>query len=184
MARLYAEGKRDVEVSAIMGYSPAYLCNIRQDPAFGELVEYYKTQVAEVFLSVHERLATVAMGAVEELQERLEDKPEGFANRELMELAEMGLDRTGYGPKSTVQANVAIGLVPLDRLQAMKKELEHQNHGTILKLLPSDRGAQVGGTDPGQSLAGEAAAEGESSEGDGVPASLGAGASPETGGSP
>lgn len=184
MARLIAEGRKDVEIAAITGYSPSRISVLKHDPAFKELVAYYAGQVGEVFLNVHERLASVSMGAVEELQERLEEKPEGFANRELMELAELGLDRTGFGPKSTVQQNVAIGLVSMERLASMRKELEQKNHGTILKLLPSDRGAGMGGTDSGRPLAEEVQTPGESGEGDSLPEAPGAGAEAATGGDP
>jgi len=184
MARLIAEGRKDVEIAAITGYSPSRISVLKGDPAFKELVAYYKGQVAEVFLNVHERLASVSMGAVEELQERLEEKPEGFANRELMELAELGLDRTGFGPKSTVQQNVAIGLVSMERLASMRKELEQKNHGTILKLLPSDRGAGMGGTDGGRPVAATLEAAGEQGERDRLPEAPGAGTSPAAGGDP
>ena len=43
---------------------------------------------------MHNRLATLGATAVEELQERLEDKPEDFSNKELRELVESTMDRS------------------------------------------------------------------------------------------
>jgi hypothetical protein len=94
LARLLAEGRKNEECSLITGYSPSRISILQHDPAFKELVAYYSDQTKEVYLNVHERLASVGMAAVEEIQERLEVSPKEFANRELMELAEMALDRS------------------------------------------------------------------------------------------
>lgn len=94
LARLLAEGVPAVQASAITGYSPSRISILQNDPAFQELLEYYKSQVAEQYLNVHERLGALGMSAVDELGHRLEEEPESFKNRELMELAEMALDRS------------------------------------------------------------------------------------------
>lgn len=94
LARLLAEGVPAVQASAITGYSLSRITILQADPAFADLLSYYKGQVAEKYLDVHERLGVLGMTAVEELQERLEERPEEFKNRELMELAEMALDRS------------------------------------------------------------------------------------------
>lgn len=94
LARALADGISQTEAGYITGYSPSRISILKQDPSFQELVEYYKTQAQAKYLDVHQRLATLGISTLEELQERLEHRPEGFANRELMEMAELCLDRS------------------------------------------------------------------------------------------
>lgn len=98
-ARLLAEGRPPGEVALVTGYSNSRISILQQDPAFAELVEYYRTQVTTAYVNVHERLAALGLATVDELQERLEADPESFKNRELMDLATMLLDRTVAPPK-------------------------------------------------------------------------------------
>ena len=94
LARLLAEGRRPVEVCSIVGYSQSRISVLQRDPAFQELIEYYRGQAETAYVNVHERLATLGMCAIEELQERLETNPERFGNRELKEIAESTFDRS------------------------------------------------------------------------------------------
>lgn len=112
LARFVAEGKRDGEVAALTGYSPVRVFTLRQDPTFQELVAFYKTQIGEKFLDLHERLARVGTMALEEIQERLTDEPESLSLNELNETAKMALDRSGFGPTSKTSATVQHGFDP------------------------------------------------------------------------
>lgn len=93
-ARLIAEGKRNIEVSAITGYSPAWVSTMQRDPSFKELVAYYRENAEAQFIDFHARLAALGLATLEELQDRLEVEPDKFSNRELLEMAEMALDRS------------------------------------------------------------------------------------------
>lgn len=73
LARLVAEGKSHPECSAITGYGVEYVSMLERDPAFRELVAYYKEQVSAAYINVHERLAVLGTTAMEILQERLTD---------------------------------------------------------------------------------------------------------------
>ena len=105
LARLIAEGRPGVECSAITGYSQSRISILKHDPAFEELVEYYKGQAEAKYLDVHERLAGLGIDTIEELQDRLASEPEKFSARELMELAELTLDRSVAPPKGGAKAN-------------------------------------------------------------------------------
>lgn len=94
LARLLAEGRKPGECSLVTGYAPSRISTLQNDPAFKELIAYYSQNVEAKYLDVHERLATLGMATLDELQERLEEAPEGFKNRELIELAEFALDRS------------------------------------------------------------------------------------------
>lgn len=113
-ARFLAEGKRPGEVSQLTGYSISRLSVLQGDPAFLELVEYYSDQVKEAYVDVHTRLATLGMSAIDEIQERLEEKPEAFTRRELLDIAEMALDRSltpGARPATTNPNGASLPLV-------------------------------------------------------------------------
>lgn len=93
IARLMAEGRKQVEISAILGYSPSWLSSLKSDPAFRELLEFYSAQQTEILADLAERQKAIGLAALEELQDRLETDPEGFGNRELMELIETNVNK-------------------------------------------------------------------------------------------
>jgi len=101
LAQLVAEGRKGTEISLIMGYSQSRISILQNDPAFQELVAFYKNQQAAVFLNVQERLADLGMAATEELRERLEEDPSQFTHRDLMELQKTTFDRSIAPPKVT-----------------------------------------------------------------------------------
>lgn len=94
LARLLAEGRKAVEISEITGYSQSRISILKSDPAFCELVEYYRGQVTEVYLDMHSRLATLGITAMQELQERLEDNPERLSTKEVREIMDTAFDRS------------------------------------------------------------------------------------------
>lgn len=73
LARLVAEGKKHPECSVITGYTVEYIVMLERDPAFQELVSYYRENVSAAYINVHERLASLGTLAMEILQERLSD---------------------------------------------------------------------------------------------------------------
>lgn len=121
-ARLVAEGRKNVEVAAMTGFTPERVWQFKQDPAFQELVEFYKGQVQGKYLNVHERLATLGVMATEELLERLGDEADSFSNAELLDLATKSLDRAGYGPTSKKEVSVTGG-VSFELLERIKSEV-------------------------------------------------------------
>lgn len=111
LARLLASGIKQAEISLMTGYSQSRISILKNDPAFAELIEYYKTQTEQRYLDIHEKLATVGTAVVEELAERVEDGK--LTNRELMEFGEFCLDRS-LTPQGRTQptggAGVAIAI--------------------------------------------------------------------------
>jgi hypothetical protein len=108
LARVLAEGVNNIEASARTGYSPSRVALLRKDPAFVELIHYYRqTEVDPVYMSVHDTLATLGQMATETLRQRLEEEPDSFKHRELMEIMSASLDRSvapakgSLGGKST-----------------------------------------------------------------------------------
>jgi hypothetical protein len=91
LARRIALGESPAVISAATGYSPGYISTIQRDPAFIELLSYYTTQAEQIFVDVAERMRDLGIASIEELQTRLDEKPEEWSRRELMELAELML---------------------------------------------------------------------------------------------
>lgn len=91
LAMLICQGTDNCEVALITGYAPAYISKLQGDPAFQELIQYYATQREQVFVNVLERLKCLGLTSAEELARRLEEQPEKFTNREIMELTELAL---------------------------------------------------------------------------------------------
>jgi len=106
LARQIAEGKTYTAISEASGMSISRISILTNDPAFAELIAHYRDAVTERYLDVHEKIATLAISATEELQARLDDEPDGFTNKELMNLAEVTLDR------SIAPSKAAGGVVP------------------------------------------------------------------------
>jgi hypothetical protein len=76
-ARLVAAGKSDVEVGIEVGRSAQRIGDLKRDPAFADLVEYYRTQIEEIDLSgaalAYRDYADINDLARGEIIQRLED---------------------------------------------------------------------------------------------------------------
>lgn len=101
LARNLAAGMSEAEASLVTGYSSSYISVLKADPAFRELLAYYATQVELRFVDLVDRMKTLGLSTIDELQRRLEVEPDGWTRRELMELAELCLKaQPGQGPKA------------------------------------------------------------------------------------
>jgi len=107
LAKAVASGKNLLECSRMTGLTVARISDLKNDPAFQELVAYYAEELHEVFVNVQERMAALGTSVLEELQERFENDPEKFTKRELLELFTTMADRsipTAKGGPSPQQA--------------------------------------------------------------------------------
>lgn len=129
LAQTLASGATGVEASAITGYCPSRISILQKDPAFKELVEFYRKQTQEVFIDGQARLVGVMLDAVGELQERLSETPELIQTRELTEIIKTTADRAGYGP--SVTQNVNIQSLDLVELKRMKEEAKESHLGVV-----------------------------------------------------
>lgn len=110
LARLVAEGKSHPECSVITGYGVEYVSMLERDPAFKELVAYYKEQIGAAYINVHERLAVLGATAMEILQERLTDdkQVEKMSVGALREIMNDALDRS-VAPSKVNQGALGAG---------------------------------------------------------------------------
>jgi len=170
-ARLVGLGKDNSEVALITGYTPQRVVQLRHDPAFQELVTHYQGQVEELYYDTHRRLAGFTNDAMEVLHERLLEAPEKIKTSDIKDLLTLGLDRTGFGPKSTVNTNIKAVVITNAELERIKSEASAARLGTVRQLeaqrIADDREPSLGGTGAGTPSARELEGEIERDEGEG-----------------
>jgi len=92
LAQLVARGVPEIEIAALTGYSVSWLSQtINHDQTFMALVAHYRSVGEIAFTDLIARMKNLGISAAEELQARIDEAPEGWSKRELMEL----MDRTG-----------------------------------------------------------------------------------------
>jgi len=94
LAKAVASGKSLIECSNLTGLTAPRISDLKNDPAFQELVSYYAEELNEVYIDVHQRMAALGTSVLEELTERFEADPEKFTKRELMDLFTTMADRS------------------------------------------------------------------------------------------
>ena len=119
LARCLATGMSHADAAATTGHSISRVAFLTSsDRGFIELVEHYKGIKQEEFVDAQKRLASLGLAAQEILQERLEESPEAFTNKELREVAEFAFDRSiapskgaGAGRGQANPVNIAVSFV-------------------------------------------------------------------------
>jgi hypothetical protein len=126
VARLLAAGHKPWEVCAMTGYSASHLSLLQGDPAFEELLTFYRNHTDAAGADIPGRVRDVAAMAVTQMAERLE-------SGELVDFGDLSkatrdlLDRAGYSPKTTKEVNITVGLaerVELARQRAIEARRE------------------------------------------------------------
>lgn len=112
LAQLLARGTAVQDASLITGYSGAYISILKTDPAFGELLAHYTAEREAVFADTMEQLRILGLSFKEELQERLENSPAQFTNREIMDAMDLLLIKsrpnTGAGGGQRPGINIQV----------------------------------------------------------------------------
>lgn len=110
LARHIAEGKRPGEAAILCRYSQSRMSVLLADPAFMELVAHYREIVNEEFVDFQAKLAELALDGALILQSRMEEKPDDMSDALLLQIVQVGADRTGHGPSQKIEHNHKIGL--------------------------------------------------------------------------
>ena len=121
LARALAAGMKPGEASLITGYSLSRISVLQADPTFRELLEFYRSSTDDIYASLHDRMATLSLDAIEELRERLDTSPEEFTPGGLLEMVKTFADRTGHAP-TTKNLNVNVDISGFaEKLDAARK---------------------------------------------------------------
>jgi hypothetical protein len=123
-ARLLASGKKPGEVAAITGYDISRISILQNDPAFKELLHFYREHVEAEYISLHEQLAGMSVDAAILLREKMETEGEKMTVAQTIEIIRLGADRTGHGPTQKVEQNVNINMA--NRLEEARKRIRER----------------------------------------------------------
>lgn len=116
LARALVSGLSQTEAAVQAGYSLSRTSILMRDPAFQELLAWYREQALNSTLDLTIRMNSVAADILDEIHERLEDDPEQFSPKDLRETFASLADRSGYGPTRKLEVD--------NKSQARKNELE------------------------------------------------------------
>jgi hypothetical protein len=104
VARAFASGLSNQDVATTCGISVTRVSMLRKDPAMQELTAHYRSMLTAEWVKeadpVTELLRSNAMKAQAMLSDKLDEAAENgeyLPTRDLLGIAELGLDRTGYG---------------------------------------------------------------------------------------
>ena len=120
---------KESDAAMACGYVLSRVSVLKSDPAFQELLAFYREDTSQQYRDMHSRLAGIASDAVDEIAERLEAdsllEEKSISLGQLLEIAKMGADRSGHGPQSSSTVNVNVGIA--GRLeQARRRVLQRQ----------------------------------------------------------
>lgn len=125
VARAIASGMSNGEVALTCGISITRVSQLRGDPSFIELIAHYRSMITAQWLGdadpVVDFMRTNALKAQAMLSDKLDaaaESDEFLPTRDLVSIAELGLDRTGYGK---VNKNVNINVDFAANLERARK---------------------------------------------------------------
>lgn len=120
VAKLYARGLTDAQVSLQTGYSLPRLSVLKRDPSFAELLKAYHRDDDQVAMDVEAYFLMVGRDALQALHERIMDDDEEAIPEEVLRKTAVDLfDRAGYAPiQRSINKNLNMNIG--DRLDAAR----------------------------------------------------------------
>lgn len=124
VARLVAQGLSGIEISMMTGYSQSRISILKGDPAFNELCEFYRGQVAQLeYDSMAESIAKSTLArnlALDKMVDLLEEDKVDLEGA--LDIYKITADRTGMGP-STKSTNLNVNIDLADRIAAGRRRV-------------------------------------------------------------
>ncbi len=147
-AMMVAEGKENHFIAHALGYTPARIYQLKQDPSFKELVHYYSDQIHEKSLGdeqrFQEKLRSAGEQALDLINDRLEDPiiSDRISTAELRNIVTVAADRTVAPPKAMVNAPIPPQSITLNFGTTLKPREEEKEALpetlSILTISPSE----------------------------------------------
>lgn len=142
IARAIASGMSNTEVAATCGVAVNSVARFKADPTCADLVAHYRGIITSEWAqqdTVIEYLRSNALKAQAMLSDKLDEaaeKNEYLPTRDLLGIAELGLDRTGYGK---VNKNVNVNVDFAARLEAARTRADGARSARVIEgeALPS-----------------------------------------------
>ena len=132
LARVLATGTSEGEASLITGYSPSRISILKADPQFQELLAFYRSTTVEGVTDFRQRMLNLGMGALQELEDRLDDNPDSFSPALLKDIVKDMADRTGHAPNKGPSVEVHLNSPLADRIKAARARVESLNSGKVI----------------------------------------------------
>lgn len=111
LAQMLAGGMDETVAATLCNYTLARVCQLKANPAFQELLAYYKNTVDVAFMDFATASAELGKDFLMRLQEVLDETPEKFSPAQLLEAYRLIADRTGHAPVAkSVNVNVNHGI--------------------------------------------------------------------------
>lgn len=132
-ARSIAAGMKNTEVALVTGYTPVRVSQLLRDPAFADLVAFYRANLDMTFAGLYEKFSAFSHEVFEELRTRFEADPDSMSNGFLHDLLKTLADRSGNGPRST-QVNINVDLA--GRLESARRRTATATHTDVIALGP------------------------------------------------
>jgi hypothetical protein len=119
VARLVSQGRRDMEISALTGYSPGRIAALHRDPSFQELVAFYKREEDALNQDFMDRMGVVARDLLQSVHDDILDLPY-LPFKDKVEAFKVVTDRAGYAP---VQRSISksMNYTIAERMDAARK---------------------------------------------------------------
>jgi hypothetical protein len=147
-ALMVAEGKGNHTIADALGYTPARIYQLKQDPSFKELVRYYSDQIHEESLAdekrFQEKLRIMGEQAMNLINDRLDDpdRSDRISTSELRQIATAAADRTVAPPKAMISAPTSPTEITLNfgtTLKPREKVVEETPSQALPPALPPTR---------------------------------------------
>jgi hypothetical protein len=120
LARCLATGLSVSDACAITGYTPSRISILKGDPAFEELVAFYRTPKAELVHDFQDKAAIARNMATDLIIDKMEETPEAISLGDALDVAKTYADRSGHGPQSrSTHVHQFVGLA--DRMKARRQ---------------------------------------------------------------
>ncbi len=131
LAQLLAGGMKDFQAARLCNYSPGRVTDLRNDPAFAELMAYYKDYVDEEFKDFVSTASALSMDVLGRVQEMLDLTPEKFTPTIAIEALRVIAPLGGHAPVSkSINLNVNADLA--DRLSAARRRVHDRGSSDAL----------------------------------------------------
>jgi len=123
VAKLLVQGLSVAEVSLQTGYAISRISVLQRDPAFRELMEFYRNDAERIAADFTAKAALVSLDFLQELHERVLDRPELLADSTVIEAFKVIADRAGFAPvQRSISKNVNLNFG--ERLDAARRRKE------------------------------------------------------------
>lgn len=154
IARAIASGLSNADVAATCGISISRVTTFRADPTSAELIAHYRGILTaewaqeDTVITLLRSNAAKAQAMLSDKLDEAAEKGEYLPTRDLLGIAELGLDRTGYGK---VNKNVNVNVDFAARLEAARtrsdaaraaREIEGEILPRPVPVSPRSEGAQ------------------------------------------